>query len=107
MEESIYIGVKAVQPLENYQLLLTFENSEKGIFDMKPYLEKGIFRQLIDTSLFASVHVSFDTVEWNNGADLCPETLYSQNMKIEQQDLTSQNFDYIEKDHYHGPNNGP
>ena len=79
----MYIGVKAVQPIEDYQLLLTFENSEQGIFDMKPYLEKGIFCQLRDTRLFASVRMSFDTVEWNNGADLCPETLYAQSVKIE------------------------
>ncbi len=79
----MYIGVNAVQPLENYQLLLTFENSEQGIFDMRPYWEKGIFCQLRDMSLFASAHMSFDTVEWNNGADLCPETLYAQSVKIE------------------------
>ena len=49
----MYIGVSIVKPMENYQLLLTFENGEHGIFDMKPYLQTGIFRQLCDTSLFA------------------------------------------------------
>lgn len=73
----MYIGVKAVMPLEQYRLLLTFENDERGIFDMTPYLDTGIFRELRDRRLFQSAHVSFDSVEWNNGADMCPEMLYA------------------------------
>ena len=74
----MYIGVKAVTPLKQYRLLLTFENDEHGIFDMTPYLDTGIFRELRDMRLFQSAHVSFDSVEWNNGADMCPEMLYAQ-----------------------------
>ncbi len=43
---------------------------------MSSYLEKGIFRELKDLSLFKSAGVSFDTVEWENEADIDPETLY-------------------------------
>jgi hypothetical protein len=68
----------SVEPLPDYQLLLTYENEERRLFAMKPYLEHGIFAQLKDENLFQSVHVSFDTIEWNNGADLCPEVLYGQ-----------------------------
>ncbi|AKC62825.1 Protein of uncharacterised function (DUF2442) [Clostridium sporogenes] len=46
------------------------------MFDMKPYLNKGIFKELKDTSMFKSVKVSFDTIEWENEADIDPETLY-------------------------------
>ena len=38
--------VKSVQPQDDYCLLLTFENGEKRIFDVKPYLSKGIFSRL-------------------------------------------------------------
>jgi hypothetical protein len=68
--------IKTVAPLSEFRLLLTFDNAEERIFDMKPYLTKGVFAELADESLFRSVHVSFDTVEWGNGADLCPEVLY-------------------------------
>ena len=37
---------------------------------MKPYLDKGIFAALRDPSLFRSVRVSFDTIEWGNCASL-------------------------------------
>lgn len=72
----MYLSVKEVKALNEYKLLLTFENGEVKLFDMNPYLEKGIFRELKDLSLFKSARVSFDTVEWENEADIDPETLY-------------------------------
>jgi len=80
----MYLGVKYVVPKENYMLLLTFENDEKRLFDMKPYLDFGpVFRALKDTSLFRSVHVAFRSVEWANNADLDPEILYPNSIAIE------------------------
>lgn len=72
----MYLSVKEVKTLEDYRLLLTFENGEMRIFDMKPYLDKGIYKGLRDISVFKSAKVSFDTVEWNTEADIDPETLY-------------------------------
>ncbi len=79
----MYLGVKAVKPVEEYKLFLTFENDEQRIFDMRPYLDKGVFAQLQDKTLFQSVHVCFDTVEWSNGADLCPEMLYNNSVSVQ------------------------
>ena len=72
----MYLAIIDVKPSENYLLLLTFENNEKKIFDMKPYLDKGIFSELKDEKKFRSVRVSFDSIEWCNQADLDPEFLY-------------------------------
>ncbi len=72
----MYPAVTNVKPLSDYQLLITFDNSEKRLFDMKPYLDKGIYRELKDESKFKSVRVSFDSVEWCNEADIDPEFLY-------------------------------
>lgn len=69
-------SVKNVKPLDNYCLILWFENGEAKIFDLKPYLEKGIFNQLKKPSLFASVRVVAGSVEWSNGLDLSYDTLY-------------------------------
>jgi hypothetical protein len=79
----MYISVKAVKPLANYEILLTFKNDEQRIFDVKPFLNLGKFAELRNESLFRSVHVSFDTVEWNNGMDLDPEMLYEKSRSIE------------------------
>jgi hypothetical protein len=75
--------LKSVTPLPDSQLLLAFENGERRVFDMKPYLTKGVFAELRDESLFRSVRICFDTVEWSNGADLCPELLYPQSEPAE------------------------
>ena len=72
----MYLGVKEVNPIDNYKLILTFENNEVKLFDMTPYLDKGIFKELKDENLFKAVKVSFDSIEWPNEADIDPETLY-------------------------------
>ena len=72
----MYLAIKDVKPVKDYSLILTFENGEKRKFDMKPYLEIGIFKELKDITKFNTVHLSFDTIEWDNEADLDPEDLY-------------------------------
>jgi hypothetical protein len=72
----MFFAVTSVKPIENYNLILTFENGEKRLFDMNPYLNKGIFQELRDINKFNSVKISFDTIEWANEADLDPELLY-------------------------------
>ncbi|ADK81311.1 DUF2442 domain-containing protein [Sediminispirochaeta smaragdinae] len=74
----MYLGVKDVKPLQDYKLLLTFENDEVRYFDMYPYLDLGIFSELRDIAKFNALSVKFDTIEWPNGADLDPEVLYSE-----------------------------
>ncbi len=77
----MYPAITEVKPEIDYMLLLTFDNGDKRVFDMKPYLDIGIFRELKNISKFNSVRVSFDSIEWENEADLDPEILF-QNSKI-------------------------
>ncbi len=72
----MYLSVVDVKPLENYRLLLRFENNEEKIFDMNPYLEVGKFQELKDEKLFQTVRVCFDSIEWENHLDLDPKLLY-------------------------------
>jgi hypothetical protein len=78
----MYPSVKEVIPIDNYQLLLTFDNGEKRQFDVKPYLNIGLFKELKNSSLFKTVRVNFDTVEWQNEIDIDPEVLYLDSIKI-------------------------
>ncbi len=71
-----YLGIKEVQPLDDYKLKLKFENDEERIFDLKPYLNLGKFSELQNLELFKKARINFDTVEWPNGIDLDPEFLY-------------------------------
>jgi hypothetical protein len=78
----MYFAVTEVQPLENYLLSLKFKNGESKLFDMKPYLETGVFKELKNESVFKNVKVSFDTIEWTNEIDIDPETLYHESIPI-------------------------
>ena len=68
--------VKTVKPIINFRLLIGFENGEQKIFDVNPYLNKGIFKELKSVEIFNSAKVAGGTVQWSNEADLCPDTLY-------------------------------
>jgi hypothetical protein len=50
---------------------------------MKPFLETGIFKELKDQSIFNTVRTSFDSVEWDNEADIDPEILYRDSVLID------------------------
>ena len=42
----------AVTPLENYELLITFQNGEKKIFDAKPILSLPLYAPLKNKGFF-------------------------------------------------------
>jgi hypothetical protein len=71
--------VKEVRYLDAYRLLITFKDGTLKIFDMQRNIEKGgIFEALKDAEYFRKVRVNpeAETIEWPNGADICPDTLY-------------------------------
>ena len=71
-----------VKPNQDYTLHLWFANGEEGILDMKPYLDKGIFRDLKDEKMFQTVRPFVGTIQWANEADLCPDTVYLDSVKV-------------------------
>ena len=77
----MYLSIIDVTPLDGNKLLIVFENNEKRIFDVSPYLTVGKFRELKDAAIFNTVKVKFDSIEWINGLDLDPELLYRKSVK--------------------------
>ena len=76
------IDVVKVKALDNYMILLTFENGETRIFDVKSYLELGNFKKIRNKEMFDTVRVVLGTVEWSNGVDIDPEVLYEDSIAI-------------------------
>ena len=74
--------IKSVKAGRSYQLELLFENGERRLFDMKPYLSTGIFRQLKEESAFRAVKASLGSIQWKGGQDLCPDTLYEESKPL-------------------------
>ena len=76
--------IVGVEPVDDYKLILEFDNGEKKIKDMKPYLEKGVFSKLKDEEFFKKVKISFGTISWDNDIDLCADSLYESSTNIEE-----------------------
>ena len=70
-----------VEPLKDYKLLLTFSNNEKKIKDMKPYLDKGVFKKLKNIEFFNNVEIKYGTISWGEDIDMCADSLYNTSKK--------------------------
>lgn len=74
--------VVEVKPSVDFTIEILFANQERRIFDVKPYLEKGIFKELKNKEIFNSVKVENGSISWVGGQDFCPDTLYVDGQKI-------------------------
>ena len=73
-----------VIPLKEKKLLITFSNGEKKIFDVTPYMKHKAFIALEDEENFRKVKIAGLSIEWENGADICPEKLYNNSKSIKE-----------------------
>ena len=76
--------VTTVRPNPDYTITLTFTNGEVRRFDVKPYLDKGIFRELKDLQNFNTVKPLLGSIQWRGGQDFCPDTLYMDSELVEE-----------------------
>jgi hypothetical protein len=75
-----------VKPTMDYKLKLTFSNGEEKVLDMKPFLNTGRFTELNNEAMFASVVCTLGSIQWQNGLDLCPDTLYEESVPYSKTD---------------------
>jgi hypothetical protein len=61
--------------LPNYKIRVTLSNGKRGIFDVEPYLDRGIFKELRDYNYFRRARIEFGTLTWPNEQDFSPETI--------------------------------
>ena len=82
-EIAVHWDVKTVKPLPDYRIYVETENGQKGIFDLTPYLDHGVFRELRDVHYFNRVGILFGAVTWPNEQDIAPETLLAEMLPVE------------------------
>lgn len=75
---------------DDFTLSISFDNGEKRLFDVRPYLKKGtVFEHFLNIEDFRRVYVDEDhciawdidpTIDsnevWSNKVDLCPDSCY-------------------------------
>ena len=77
--------VVSVTAHADYSLTVTFANGEVRQFDVRPYLDRGIFVRLKNIGIFTLARVEHGTVSWPGGLDIAPETLYLKSNEIKNQ----------------------
>lgn len=80
----MYWDVKTVRPLDDYEIYVELEDGRRGTFDLKPYLNHGVFKELQDKDYFSRVDVVLGAVTWPHEQDIAPETLLAGLKPIEQ-----------------------
>ena len=75
------IDVTHVRPLPGRRLELIFEDGVHTVVEMDAIVKtyRGVFLPLLDDHFFQQVRVNpeLGTITWPNGADVCPDVLYS------------------------------
>lgn len=66
-----------VKALNNYELLIYFQNGEQKIFDVKPLLSMPLYQPLKNINFFKMVKADGMCIYWNDCIDLCPDMVYT------------------------------
>ncbi len=74
----------AVKAMDNYLLLIKFNNGEQKIYNCFPSLENNLFSELKDVDFFKTVHIDeMGVVCWNDATDINPYDLYDNSENLE------------------------
>jgi hypothetical protein len=75
------IDVTDVRPIAAHKLEITFADGLCAVVDMDRIIARytGVFAPLQDENFFRQVRTDHElgTIVWPNGADVCPDVLYS------------------------------
>lgn len=72
----MFLEVVKAEYLSDYRIKLWFNNQVVKVVDLANSLNGEVFRPLKDLEYFKRFTIKFNTIEWENGADLAPEYLY-------------------------------
>lgn len=78
----IYPKAIEVEPMPDYKIKVGFDNGEKRLFDVKPYIRGEWFSELQDMEVFNAVRIDGLSVAWPDGQDIAPDCLYVNGVAI-------------------------
>ena len=79
----MYWDVKTVKPLSGHRVYVEIADGRKGIFNLTPYLDRGVFRELRDPHYFNRAGIVLGTVTWPHEQDIAPETLIAEMIPVD------------------------
>lgn len=69
------IKVISVEPMEGYKLRIQLSDGKIGVFDVSPYLDRGVFCELRDAEYFRRVKLAFGGIMWPHEQDFSADTI--------------------------------
>ena len=78
------LDVVSVDVLENYELLITFENGEVRKFDMTRFMDLKPYNRLKGLACFKCARIEYGTIVWPGEIDISPEVLYDESVYVRQ-----------------------
>lgn len=68
--------ISKVEVMPGYKLCIRFGNGEARLFNVRPYLNKGVFKELKNESYLKKVRIVSGGIDWPHEQDLSADTLY-------------------------------
>jgi hypothetical protein len=62
-------------PRKDYIIAIKLDNGKSGIFDVTPFLDKGIFQELKDQRYFEQFRIRGRSISWPHEQDFCADTI--------------------------------
>lgn len=74
----MFESVISAKHIKDYKVWIAFDDGKEGEIDLTQKLKNrgGVFGPLQDIGYFENFKIENDTLSWENGADLAPESLY-------------------------------
>jgi len=78
------LRISGVEVRPKHKLCVRFGNGQSRLFDMGPYLNKGVFKELKNESYLQKVRIISGGIEWPHEQDLSADTLYYRGIPLRQ-----------------------
>ncbi len=75
------LRINNIMAREDFSFSVEFDNGESGIFDLKPYLNIGKFKELKLNSNYKRFRIEDGVITWFNDLDIAPDTVYLDSIK--------------------------
>ena len=70
--------VKEAKYLQDYSVLVSFEDGTSGIIHLNDLVEKGIFHEIKDQTKFSKVYTKGYSIAWSDELEIDAASIYSE-----------------------------
>jgi hypothetical protein len=86
--------VISVNPLQDYQLQVTFDDGVSGVIDLKRFIKNGVFSVLQNEDTFSKVYTNGYSIAWNDELEIDSLTVYAEILNKKPEDILTENLKY-------------